>query len=240
MCWCFSFGFSSKKKPSQKSSSGEKKRRDGPDESLHGRGKTVVAEVSEKRKSGESHRKRRSGDSTSPRSSRREREEQRPTSKHYYDDAYRSRESYRPSLNVQVPEMWHRSVDQGSTNSSQEALLNPRPHRSTHQRQRHPKQTPWTLRHAATAHHASTALLNPHLTPRGPNPVAELHVSTSARLPARAKRAHARPTRPPVACPIAASPSSQPRTRRSRTYEEKHLRSPRLRHAVNDCDVTRA
>lgn len=144
MCWCFSFGFSSKKKPSQKSSSGEKKRRDGPDESLHGRGKTVVAEVSEKRKSGEFHRKRRSGDSTSPRSSRREREEQRPTSKHYYDDAYRSRESYRPSLNVQVPEMWHRSVDQGSTNSSQEALLNPRPHRSTHQRQRHPKQTSQT------------------------------------------------------------------------------------------------
>lgn len=146
MCWCFSFGFSSKKKPPHKSSSGEKKRRDGPDEPLHGKGKTVTTEVSEKRKSGESHRKRRSGESSSPRSSRREREkeEHRPTSQPYYDDAYRSRESYRPSLNVQVPDMWHRSVDQGSTNSSQEALLNPRPHRSTHQRRRHPKQTSQT------------------------------------------------------------------------------------------------
>jgi hypothetical protein len=143
MCWCFSFGLSSKKKP-QVSSSREKKRRDAPDEPLHGRGKVVVADVTEKRRSSETHRKRRSAESTSPRSSRREREEHRPRSQQYYDDAYQSRESYKPSLNVQVPEMWHRSVEPGSTNSSQEALLNPRPHRSTHQRQRHPKRTSQT------------------------------------------------------------------------------------------------
>jgi hypothetical protein len=145
MCWCFNFGFSSKKKPKQSSSSGEKRRKDTPpDEPLHGRGKAVVAEVSEKRKSGETHRKRRSGESTSPRSSRREKEEHRPKSQPYHDEAYQRRESYRPLLNVDVPEMWHRSVEPETTNSSQEALLNPRPHRSTHQRRRHPKRTSQT------------------------------------------------------------------------------------------------
>ncbi|KAH3948980.1 hypothetical protein HBI56_002080 [Parastagonospora nodorum] len=144
MCWCFSFGLSSKKKRQSSSSSGEKKRRDVPDEPLHGKGKTVVAEVSEKRRSSETHRKRRTGESTSPRSSRREKEEHRPRTQQYRDDTYPSRDSYRPSLNVQVPDMWHRSVEPGSTNSSQEALLNPRPHRSTHQRQRHPKRTSQT------------------------------------------------------------------------------------------------
>jgi hypothetical protein len=143
MCWCFSFGFSSKKKP-KSSSSGEKKRRDRPDEPLQGKGKTVVAEVSEKRKSSETHRKRRSGDSTSPRSSRREKEEHRPKSQPYHDDVYQSRGSYRPSLNLEVPETWQRPVDPASTNSSQETLLNPRPHRSTHQRQRHPRRTSQT------------------------------------------------------------------------------------------------
>lgn len=144
MCWCFNFGFSSKKKR-QSSSSGEKRRKDGPpDEPLHGRGKAVVAEVSEKRKSSETHRKRRPGEGTSPRSSRREKEEHRPRSQQYHDDAYQRRESYRPTLNVEVPEMWHRSVEPESTNSSQEALLNPRPHRSTHQRRRHPKRTSQT------------------------------------------------------------------------------------------------
>ncbi|KAF1914066.1 hypothetical protein BDU57DRAFT_503181 [Ampelomyces quisqualis] len=132
------------KKKRQSSSSGEKKRKDCTDEPIHGKGQAVVAEVSEKRKSGEMHRKRTSGESSSPRSARREREVQRPRSQHYYDEAYQSRESYRPSLNVQAPEAWHRTVSPGSTNSSQEALLNPRPHRSTHQRQRHPKRTSQT------------------------------------------------------------------------------------------------
>jgi hypothetical protein len=143
MCWCFSFGFSSSKKK-QASSPGEKKRRDGPDQPLHGKGKAVVAEVSEKRRSSETHRKRRSGDSTTPRSPRREKEEHRPRSQQHHDDAYPSRESYRPALNVQVPDMYHRAVDPASTNSSQEALLNPRPQRSQHQRQRHPKRTSQT------------------------------------------------------------------------------------------------
>jgi hypothetical protein len=143
MCWCFSFGFSSNKKK-QSSSSGEKKRRHGPDQSLHGKGETVVAEVSEKRRSSETHRKRRSGDSTTPRSPRREKEEHRPRSQQYHDDPYPSRDSYRPDLNVQVPEMHYRTVEPTSTNSSQEALLNPRPQRSQHQRQRHPKRTSQT------------------------------------------------------------------------------------------------
>jgi hypothetical protein len=144
MCWCFSFSSLGKKKRQSSSSSGEKKRRDGQEEALRGKGRPVVAEVSEKRKSSDTHRKRRSGESTSPRSSRREKEEHRPKSQHYYDDAYQRRESYRPSLNVQVPEMWHRSVEPESAHSSQETLLNPRPHRSTHQRQRHPKRTSQT------------------------------------------------------------------------------------------------
>lgn len=143
MCWCFNFGFSSKKKP-QSSSSGEKKRRDGPDELLRGKGKTVTAKVSEKRSSISSHRKRRSGDSGATRSPRREKEEHRPRSQQYQDDTYRSREAYRPDLNVEVPQLWHRTVDPASANSSQEALLNPRPHRSQHQRQRHPKRTSQT------------------------------------------------------------------------------------------------
>jgi hypothetical protein len=142
MCWGFKLGFSSQKK-SKTSSSGEKKRRDGPDEPLRGKGKAVVAEVSEKRRSSETHRKRRSADSTSPRSSRREKDEHRPRSQPY-DDVYQSRESYRPALNLEVPEMWQRPAESGSTNSSQETLLNPRPHRSTHQRQRHPRRTSQT------------------------------------------------------------------------------------------------
>lgn len=143
MCWCFNFGFSSNKKR-QSSSSGEKKRRDRPDEPLRGKGKAVVAEVSEKRRSTSTHRKRRSGDSGTTRSPRREKEEQRPRSQQHHDDVYQSRETHRPALNVQVPEMWHRTVDPDSTNSSQEALLNPRPQRSQHQRQRHPKRTSQT------------------------------------------------------------------------------------------------
>jgi hypothetical protein len=144
MCWCFNFGLSSKKKQ-QSSSSGEKKRRDGADEPLRGKGRPVVAEVSEKRRSSSTHRRKKSGDSGTTRSSRREKEEHRPRSQQYVDDAPPQRETYRPALDVQVPEMWHRTVETGSTNSSQEALLNPRPQRSSqHQRQRHPKRTSQT------------------------------------------------------------------------------------------------
>jgi len=143
MCWCFSFGSSSKKKQ-QTSSSSEKKRRDAPEEPLRGKGRPVSAEVSEKRRSSSTHRRRKSGDSGTTRSSKREKEDHRPRSQQYYEDAYQSRGKYRPDLNVEVPDMWHRTVDTGSNNSSQEALLNPRPHRSQHQRQRHPKRTSQT------------------------------------------------------------------------------------------------
>ncbi len=141
MCWCFNFGFTSKPK-GRSSSSGEKRRRDAPgDGALHDKGQAVVAEVQEKRRPKESSRKRRSTEAEVPRSLRRVREEVAPRPQYEYDNGYRGYEQHRPALNVQVPPMWHRSVYPGSTHSSQEALLNPRPHRSTHQRQRYPKQT---------------------------------------------------------------------------------------------------
>lgn len=144
MCWCFPFGLSSNKKR-KSTSSGEKKRREKPPtESLHGNGLPVVAEVQEKRRSKETSRKRRSGEPVTPRTPRREREEHRPRQQSQYQDVYRSSDQYRPPLNVQVPAMWHRAVDLDSTNSSQETLLNPRPHRSPHQRQAHPKRTSQT------------------------------------------------------------------------------------------------
>ena len=143
MCWCFNFGFSSKHKQKESSSS-EKKRRDRPDDALRGDGKPIVAEVSETRRSSETHKKRRSGESDTPRSPRREREEQRPRSRRYEDDTYQRRDDYRPSIEAQVLASRQRSAEQPSASSSQEALLNPRPHRSQHQRQRHPKRTSQT------------------------------------------------------------------------------------------------
>ena len=147
MCWCFNFGFPSKPKNKQ-SSSNEKRRRDAPaDSALHGKGRPVVAESQEKRRSKESSRKRRSAETEVPRSPRRTRNEVDPRSQYQHGDTYRAYEQHRPALNVQVPIMWQRSVYPGgaqypgSTHSSQETLLNPRPHRSTHQRQRHPKHT---------------------------------------------------------------------------------------------------
>jgi len=142
MCWSFNFGLPGKKKP-KTSPPGEKKRRDRPsDGALRGEGRAVAEEIAEKRSSKDSSRKRRSADST-PRSPRREREreEHRPRSQHPYEDAYQSRERYRPAQHVQVPQAYHRSVEPASVNSSQETLLNPRPHRSQHHRRRHPKQT---------------------------------------------------------------------------------------------------
>ncbi|KAF9698699.1 hypothetical protein EKO04_003108 [Ascochyta lentis] len=139
MCWCFNFGFSSKPK-NKSSSSNEKRRRDAPvDGVLYGKGRPVQ----EKRRSKESTRKRRPADAEVPRSPRRTRDEVEPRSQYQYEDPLQ----HRPALNVQVPNMWQRSVHpEGvqyptSTHSSQETLLNPRPHRSTHQRQRHPKHT---------------------------------------------------------------------------------------------------
>ncbi|KAF2786844.1 hypothetical protein K505DRAFT_259007 [Melanomma pulvis-pyrius CBS 109.77] len=128
-------------------SSAEKKRRERPaSESLHGNGVPVVAEVQEKRRSKETPRKRRSGETVTPRSPRREREEYRPRQQSQHRDVYRSSDQYRPPVNVQVqvPNMWHRTVEPDSANSSQETLLNPRPHRSPHQRQAHPKRTSQT------------------------------------------------------------------------------------------------
>lgn len=144
MCWCFPFGTSNKKKRNSTSSS-EKKRRERPAaDPLHGNGVPIVAEVQEKRRSRETPRKKRSKETVTTRSPRREREEPHSRQDYQYRDTYSSRDQYRPALNMQVPNMWYRSVDAESTNSSQEMLLNPRPHRSQHHRQRHPKRTSQT------------------------------------------------------------------------------------------------
>ncbi len=145
MCWSFNFAFPGSKKRKGASSPTEKKRRDSPtDHVLHGEGRPVVADVSEKRKSKESTRKRRSGETVSSRSSRHDREERRPRSQHYHEDSYQRHDYHRPTLNVQVPDMYHRPIVPEESNSSQEALLNPRPHRSQHSRRRHPKRTSQT------------------------------------------------------------------------------------------------
>src|SRR5689334_16063889 len=110
MCWCFPFGLSNTKKRKSTSSS-EKKRREKPSvEPLHGNGIPVVAEVQEKRRSRDSghSQKRRSRETVSTRSLRREHEAHRSRQTHQYAEAYKSRDEYRPSLNVQVPDMWHR------------------------------------------------------------------------------------------------------------------------------------
>ncbi|KAF2632674.1 hypothetical protein BU25DRAFT_80180 [Macroventuria anomochaeta] len=145
MCWCFNFGFQSKPK-NKSSSSNEKRRRDAPtDGALHAKGRPVVAKSQEKRRWKESSGKRQSTDAEVSRSPRRARNELDPRSQYQYGETYRGYEQHRPALNIQVPAMWQRSVYPGgvyypgSTHSSQETLLNPRPHRSTHQRQRHPK-----------------------------------------------------------------------------------------------------
>ncbi|KAH7073215.1 hypothetical protein FB567DRAFT_195535 [Paraphoma chrysanthemicola] len=241
MCWCFNFGFSSKKKPS-KPSSGEKRRKDGPDETLRGKGRTVVAEVSEKRRSSETHGKRRSTSSTTPRSPRREKEDPRPRSQHYYDDAYQRRESYRPALNVQVPEMWHRSVDRDSNHSSQEALLNPRPHRSQQQRKRHPKHTSQTTLRGRGAkrdpprHSKSKKNLRPEpsrgwslfapsppKTPRREHRTRDYQTLDASPRSHRSSRQHRSPQ------PASDSPRSQTRHRSSRQHEREATSSRQAR-----------
>ncbi|KAL6703717.1 hypothetical protein ACN47E_009411 [Coniothyrium glycines] len=140
MCWSSFFGIPNSKKPKGSSSSSEKKRRDSPAHgALHGHGQPVVADVSEKRRSKDSTRKRRSKETPTLRAPGRGMEEPRPRSQRGVEDAHLKREHRRPTLNVQVPDLHHRPIIPGSACSSQEALLNPRPHRSQHTRQRHPK-----------------------------------------------------------------------------------------------------
>lgn len=162
MCWSSLFALSSKPKR-KTSSSGEKKRREYPPaDPLHGAGVPVVAEVQEKRRSRDSRdsrditdapKKRRSKETVSSRSPRKERERERDESRPQYQYAQyaqyqyhdtHQRDQYRPALNVHVPDRWHRTVDEEDATSSQEYLLNPRPHRSQHHRQRHPKRTSQT------------------------------------------------------------------------------------------------
>lgn len=144
MCWCFNFGLSNNKKR-KTSSSNDKKRREKPGPELHfGNTTTIFADAQEKRRPSATPQKRKSRETVTPRSPRRERDDQRQRYEYQYQDVHKSREKYQPSLNVQVPYMWYRSVDTTSPSSSQEMLLNPRPHRSHHQRQRHPKPTSQT------------------------------------------------------------------------------------------------
>ncbi|KAH9863043.1 hypothetical protein IAQ61_009318 [Plenodomus lingam] len=140
MCWSFRLGFPSNKSPKRSSSSEKNGRKTRAEGALHGVGRTVVAEVSEKRSSKESSRKRRSGDSTAPRSPRRERDDHSPRSHHHHDRSPRSRDESRTASHGQVPEM-KRAAYPRSPTSSQEALLNPRPHRSQQTRHRHPKRS---------------------------------------------------------------------------------------------------
>jgi hypothetical protein len=234
MCWCFNFGFSSKPK-GKTSSSSEKRRRDAPgDGTLHGKGTPVTAEAQEKRRSKESTRKRRSTDAEVPRPPRRVRDEVDPRSHDSYGDVvHRGYEQQRPTLNVQVPNMWQRSVYPGSVHSSQETLLNPRPHRSTHQRQRHPKHTSQsTLRGRGAKrdpprNSKSKKSLRPEpsrgwslFTPSPPKTSSKRNYQTLDASPRshRSSRQH-RPTQQHDIASIA-SPS-QPRHRRSRQHEQQ-------------------
>ncbi|KAF2271238.1 uncharacterized protein EI97DRAFT_303433 [Westerdykella ornata] len=140
MCWCFPFGLSNKQKPKSTSST-EKKPRRPPSNPLRGDGVPVAAEYHEKRRSRETTRSKRSKESVTPTPSRREYVERRARREPQQRNTHRARVQNRPALNVQVPNMWHRTVHPGSSHSSQETLLNPRPHRSPHERQRHPKHT---------------------------------------------------------------------------------------------------
>ncbi|KAF2110305.1 hypothetical protein BDV96DRAFT_501037 [Lophiotrema nucula] len=233
MCWCFPFGLATQKKRTS-TSSGERKRREKPAaESLHGNGVPVVAEVQEKRRSKEAPQKRRSKETVTTRSPRREREAHRPRQDYQYQDAYRSREQYRPALNVQVPNMWQRDVEPQSSNSSQEMLLNPRPHRSPHTRQSHPKRTSQTTLRATSIRR----YLKPHLPLLSATTV---HVSTSDNQhPPLAKHDRELRTQPLVAHLTDASQSAPPQTELSRTYGEKHLRSPLRPQDANACNATR-
>src|SRR5690242_12951811 len=114
MCWCFNFGFSSRPK-SRSPSSTEKRRRDALAESaLRGKGRAVTTNIQEKRTSKELSNKRRSTDADVHRPPRRVRNEVDPRSQYHYREAYQDYEQQRPTLNVQVPAMWQRSVHPGA------------------------------------------------------------------------------------------------------------------------------
>ncbi|KAF1958680.1 hypothetical protein CC80DRAFT_17454 [Byssothecium circinans] len=133
MCFCFPFGLSNNKKP-KTSSSGEKKRRNGPPlGSLRGDGRRLAAEVEEKRAFVERPQSKRARES--PRRERNEYRQQPPRASEHVSSG---RTQYRTPMHVEIPSMWYRPVD--SDNSSQEMLLNPRPHRSQHHRQKHASQ----------------------------------------------------------------------------------------------------
>jgi hypothetical protein len=242
MCWCFNFGFSSK--PKGKTSSSEKRRRDAPaDSALHGKGRPVASEVQEKRRSRESTRKRKSTEAEVPRSPRRAREQVDPRSQYHHAEMYTNYEQHRPALNVEVPNMWQRSVYPGSTHSSQETLLNPRPHRSTHQRQRHPKHTsqstlrgrgakrdpPKSSKSRKSPRHEPSrgwSLFAPS-PPKTPSKRNYQALDTSPRSH-RSSRHHRSIQEPNTASP---SSHSQPRSHRSRQSEQQssHARNARSR-----------
>jgi hypothetical protein len=174
MCFCFPFGLSNKEKR-KSSSSGEKKRWDKPhSESLRGDGRRVVTEMEEKRASMERPRSKRSRES-----SRREIDDSRQQHPRDSEDMYRSRPQYRTRMQLEFPgmfwttsfcdllphsiltlsDMWHRPVEPAISNSSEEMLLNPRPHRSQQHRQKHPSQK--TLRgHGKRVHSKRSAREN--------------------------------------------------------------------------------
>lgn len=144
MCWCFPFGLSNNRNRKPTSSSDRKRREKPVVNSLHGNGVPVVTEVQEKRRSRETRGPARTKSQTEQivsRTTQHRRQDSQSQQNYRRQDVYGHRGTQRPDLNLQVPNMWHRSVDIASTNSSQEMLLNPRPHRSTRDRQRHPKRS---------------------------------------------------------------------------------------------------
>jgi hypothetical protein len=188
MCWCFPFGLSNNKKRKATSSSEKKRRERPPAEQLHGHGVPVVAEVQEKRRSREGTGTRRSKETVTTRSSRSEGTEHRPRQEHRRRSSHDSREQERPALNVQVPNMWHRSVDVEGDNSSQEMLLNPRPHRSPHHRQRHPKRTSQSTLRGRGAKRDPPKHSKSKKNLRQENPVWSLFSSPPPKTPSRRDR----------------------------------------------------
>jgi len=147
MCWSFNFGFPGSKTIKDPSSIQSKRQGKPIEGALHGKNIPLGTGVSEKRGLNQTSKKRRSGTSTAPRTPRREREGHRQQYYHHqdHDSAFGSCDEYQPALNAAWPEMYSRSVVQTkSASSSQETLLNPRPHRSQCTRQRHPERTSQT------------------------------------------------------------------------------------------------
>ncbi|PVI06575.1 hypothetical protein DM02DRAFT_426442 [Periconia macrospinosa] len=146
MCFCFPFT-SSKPKNKRSSPPRNKKKRDRPpSSSLHGDGRRVVVDGGEKRSSVDRSKTR--APLASPYRDwedymyRQQTQQTQPYSQVHRSSADPSRNGvqHRRSLHVDVPDVWHRPVVPESTNISDEMLLNPRPHRSHHTRQKHASQ----------------------------------------------------------------------------------------------------